>query len=137
MADALVSGFNPFAGNWLEGSGPSQIELAEFAESLLRQSSWSARSCSWQIVTPAIFGIVTFRFVPEDCSEDEINEIHRRTVEAMTEDGFAFANSTSLRGQTVLRLCTINPRTTREDIRATVERIETLACGLWRKLKKP
>src|SRR5215470_4533429 len=27
MADALAAGFNPFAGNWLEGSGPAQIEL--------------------------------------------------------------------------------------------------------------
>lgn len=27
MADALVSGINPFAGTWLEGSGPAQIEL--------------------------------------------------------------------------------------------------------------
>src|SRR5260221_4446748 len=27
MADALVSGFNVFAGTWLEASGPTQIEL--------------------------------------------------------------------------------------------------------------
>src|SRR5262245_30587501 len=27
MADALAAGFNPFAGNWLEGSGTSQLEL--------------------------------------------------------------------------------------------------------------
>lgn len=27
MADALVAGFNPFAGTWLEASGPTQIEL--------------------------------------------------------------------------------------------------------------
>src|SRR5262252_738072 len=27
MADALAAGFNPFAGNWLEGSGAQQIEL--------------------------------------------------------------------------------------------------------------
>src|SRR5262249_53394946 len=27
MADALVAGFNPFAGNWLEGSGTTQIEI--------------------------------------------------------------------------------------------------------------
>ncbi|HSR31374.1 MAG TPA: aminotransferase class V-fold PLP-dependent enzyme, partial [Anaerolineae bacterium] len=27
MADALASGFNVFAGTWLEGSGPAQIEL--------------------------------------------------------------------------------------------------------------
>jgi hypothetical protein len=29
--------------------------------------------------------------------------------------------TTELRGQTVLRLCTINPRTTEEDIAKTVE----------------
>src|SRR5689334_19999846 len=27
MADALAAGFNPFAGNWLEGSGTTQLEL--------------------------------------------------------------------------------------------------------------
>src|SRR5258708_31598764 len=27
MADALASGFNVFAGTWLEASGPTQIEL--------------------------------------------------------------------------------------------------------------
>ena len=28
MAEALVAGYNAFAGNWLEASGPSQMELA-------------------------------------------------------------------------------------------------------------
>ena len=45
-------------------------------------------------------------------------------VEAMAEDGFAFANSTMLRGQTVMRLCTINPRTTEDDVRATIKQLE-------------
>ncbi len=27
MADALVSGYNPFAGTWMEASGPAQVEL--------------------------------------------------------------------------------------------------------------
>ncbi len=94
------------------------FDLAEFAEGVLRQSN------CWQIITPATMGIVTFRFVAEGCSESEINEIHRRMVEMMSEDGFAFANSTALRGQTVMRLCTINPRTTEEDIRATINQLE-------------
>lgn len=94
------------------------FELAEFAEGVLRQSD------CWRIVTPATMGMVTFCFVAEGCSEDEINEIHRRMVEMMSEDGFAFANSTSLRGQTVMRLCTINPRTTEDDVRATIEQVE-------------
>jgi len=94
------------------------FELAEFAESLLRRSE------CWRIVTQAAMGIVTFRYVAEGCSESEINEIHRRMVEMMTEDSFAFANSTALRGQTVMRLCTINPRTTEEDVRATIKQLE-------------
>lgn len=94
------------------------FELAEFAEDLLRKSD------RWQIITPATMGMVTFRYVAEGCSENEINEIHRRMVEMMAEDGFAFANSTALRGQIVMRLCTINPRTTEQEIRATIEQIE-------------
>ncbi|HKQ72718.1 MAG TPA: aminotransferase class V-fold PLP-dependent enzyme [Blastocatellia bacterium] len=94
------------------------FELAEFAENLLRQSD------RWRIVTPATMGVVTFRYVAEGCSEDEINEIHRLMVEMMSEDGFAFANSTALRGQTVMRFCTINPRTTEDDVRATIKQLE-------------
>jgi len=94
------------------------FELAEFAENILRQSN------RWRIVTPATMGIVTFRYVAEGCAENEINEIHRRMVEMMAEDGFAFANSTALRGQTVMRFCAINPRTTEDDVRATIEQLE-------------
>jgi glutamate/tyrosine decarboxylase-like PLP-dependent enzyme len=107
--------------------------LAEFAESILRQSL--VPSGCWRIVTPATMGIVTFRFIAPGISDSETNEIHRRMVEAMAEDGFAFANSTALRGQTVMRLCTINPRTTEEDIRATIQKLEQLACEATKQLK--
>jgi len=49
----------------------------------------------------------------------------RGTIAAcMQEQGFALVLTTELRGQTVLRLCTINPRTTEEDIVKTVEALE-------------
>jgi aromatic-L-amino-acid/L-tryptophan decarboxylase len=105
------------------------FEMAEFAENLLR------RSDHWRITSPATFGIVTFRFVAEGRSDGEINEIHRRMVEAMAEDGFAFANSTSLRGQTVMRLCTINPRTTEDDVQATIKQLEQFGRELQGKIK--
>jgi glutamate/tyrosine decarboxylase-like PLP-dependent enzyme len=105
------------------------FEMAEFAESLLRQSD------CWRIISPATFGIVTFRFVAENLTESEINEIHRRMVEMMSEDGFAFANSTSIRGQTVMRLCTINPRTTEDDVRATIRQLEQFGRELKDKIK--
>jgi aromatic-L-amino-acid/L-tryptophan decarboxylase len=105
------------------------FEMAEFAENILRQSD------CWRIVSPATMGIVTFRYVAEGCSENGVNEIHRRMVEMMAEDGFAFANSTALRGQTVMRLCTINPRTTEEDVRATIKQLEQFGRELQVRIK--
>ena len=56
-------------------------------------------------------------------------------VEAMAADGFAFANSTALRDQTVMRFCTINPRTTEEDVRATIEQLERFGRDLRKEIK--
>jgi hypothetical protein len=39
-------------------------------------------------------------------------------------DGYAMISSTVLRGQTALRMCPINPRTTQADIRETLRRLE-------------
>lgn len=101
------------------------FEMAEFAESLVRQSS------CWEVVSSATMGIVAFRFVPPtSATEAEINELNRRIVEAQIEDGFMFANSTSLGGRVVQRFCTINHRTTKDDVRASIEKLEQLGLSL-------
>jgi glutamate/tyrosine decarboxylase-like PLP-dependent enzyme len=71
-----------------------------------------------EVVTSAQLGIVTFAPVRGDAGA---------LSERVVADGFAAPSSTVLRGRTVLRLCTINPRTTDEDIDRTVERIARLA----------
>jgi glutamate/tyrosine decarboxylase-like PLP-dependent enzyme len=85
------------------------LSLAEHAEAVLR-----ARP-GWEIVTPAQLGIVCFAREGGDESR-----ISAETVR----DGYAAPSTTVLRGRTVLRLCTINPRTTFEEIEATIERME-------------
>jgi hypothetical protein len=45
-------------------------------------------------------------------------------VARMRGRGFALVLTTELRGQTVLRLCTINSRTTEQDITKTVEAMD-------------
>jgi len=45
----------------------------------------------------------------------------------MVAAGYAVLTSTVLRGRTVLRLCTINPRTGPEEIEQTVARLEEMA----------
>jgi glutamate/tyrosine decarboxylase-like PLP-dependent enzyme len=90
------------------------FELAEFAERELRKR----RGC--EILSPAEMAIVAFRFGKED-------ELQTRLVEQMLADGFAFLTSTTLKGVTALRLCTINPRTTEDDIIRTIDRLEKFA----------
>ncbi len=94
--------------------------LAELAQEVL------SKSTSWEVITPAQMGIVTFRFVPANRTRTlvELDTINQRIVDQMIADGFAMVSSTSLRGRTVLRLCTINPRTTEDDIRETIHKLE-------------
>jgi hypothetical protein len=53
-----------------------------------------------------------------------IDALNRAIAARMQEQGFALVLTTELRGTTVLRLCTINPRTTEEDIAKTVESLD-------------
>ena len=90
------------------------FELAEFAEKELR----ARQNC--EILSPAEMGIVAFRFGTSD-------ELQTKLVDLMLRDEFAFLTSTMLKGTTALRLCTINPRTTEEDILQTIDRLEAFA----------
>jgi len=94
------------------------IRLAELAERRLRNSP------CFEIVTPAQIGIVSFRYTAPNRSAEELEAVNQRLVEAMIADGYAILTSTILRGRTVLRLCTINPRTTEDDLEETIRRLE-------------
>ena len=89
------------------------IALAEHAEALL------AARPGWEVVTPAQLGIVCFRRAGDD-------ELQSRIAEAMAGDGYALPSTTVLGDRVVLRLCTINPRTTFDEIERTIERMESV-----------
>lgn len=91
------------------------FRLAEFTEARLRNMA------GWEIVTPAQMGIVCFRLRGAD------DAAHLRLVQAILRDGFALITSTVLQGKTVLRTCTINPRSTEADIEETLARLDRLA----------
>jgi glutamate/tyrosine decarboxylase-like PLP-dependent enzyme len=86
------------------------IALAEHAEALLRERP------GWEVVSGAQLAIVCFRRDGDDARQTRI-------VEAMARDGFALPSTTVLGGRVALRLCTINPRTTEEDVERTIERM--------------
>jgi aromatic-L-amino-acid decarboxylase len=91
------------------------FELAEIAERKIRDMA------NWELVTPAQMGIVCFR------RRDAAESFYPRLHDAMLRDGFALATSTVLNGRTALRLCTINPRTTEDDIENTLDWLDAIA----------
>jgi glutamate/tyrosine decarboxylase-like PLP-dependent enzyme len=88
------------------------IALAEHAEATLL-----ARP-GWEVVTPAQLAIVCFTRAGVD---------QTALASAMVDDGFAVPSTTEVGGRAVLRLCTMNPRTTFEDVERTIERMEELS----------
>jgi glutamate/tyrosine decarboxylase-like PLP-dependent enzyme len=90
------------------------FDLAEIAERELR-----ARK-GWEILSQAQMATVCFRF-------GESDELQTQLVDIMMRDGYALLTSTELRGVASLRLCTINPRTTEQDIVGTIERLDKFA----------
>ena len=70
----------------------------------------------WQLVTPASLGVVTFRFAGR-AEVNAANEMNEAIAQRCLADGFAFVVTTKLAERTVLRFCTINPRTTEADIK--------------------
>ena len=90
------------------------FELAELAERELRSRP------GWEILSPAQMGIVAFRFGTDD-------QLQGRIGGEMLREGYAFLTSTKVKGATCLRLCTINPRTTDQDISETVKRLDECA----------
>jgi aromatic-L-amino-acid decarboxylase len=87
------------------------IALGEEAEALVREDP------RLEVVSPAQLGVVCFAVTGAEEGE------HARRAAALAADGYADVTSTVVRGRPVLRLCTINPRTTAEDLRETIERL--------------
>lgn len=87
------------------------LDLARYAEEQVRESG------HWDLVTPAQCGIVTFALRGAGAAE------HQARAAALAADGRAAVTTTTLGGRSVLRLCLINPLTTRADIDATLREL--------------
>ena len=87
----------------------------------VRRGSSCASDDGWEVVSPATLGIVCFRRT--GASDEQTDAM----VRAAVADGYAAPSTTVLDGRSVARLCTINPRTTNEDIERTLERLLRLS----------
>lgn len=90
---------------------------AEHAERVLRASP------SWEIVTPAQMGIITFRYRHADLSPADLDAVTARAVDRMRLEGQALIMSTMLGKRPALRLCTIHPAGTLADVERSLAQL--------------
>lgn len=100
------------------------IRMAEETEARLRQNS------AWEIITPACLGIVTFRWTVEGMAEKDLDALNAKISSDLIMSGYAMLSPTVMSGKLVLRMCTINPRTTLDDIHGTIRAMEEIAEAL-------
>jgi aromatic-L-amino-acid decarboxylase len=100
------------------------FHLAEFTEEQVRSRG------GLDLMTEPSMGILCFRYVPNRGVDFDLNLLQQKIAQRLVEDGFAMLTTTVIRGETVLRMCTINPRTTHDDILQTLDRIEGIGKDL-------
>lgn len=94
------------------------ISNAQYVQTVLEKNDF------WEIVTPAQIGVINF------CIRNENplpKEFYNKLSKEILLDGFAMITPTKLKERMVLRMCTINPRTSEHDIEQTLEKMEQCA----------
>ncbi|KAJ3536517.1 hypothetical protein NM208_g6677 [Fusarium decemcellulare] len=79
------------------------FRLAEVAQDEVQKLS------DWEITSVASMAIVTFRYAPLGKTEEELNELNTTISRKLLEGNVAGMLTTKLRGKVVLRICSINP----------------------------
>jgi aromatic-L-amino-acid/L-tryptophan decarboxylase len=92
--------------------------LTDYAQALLEQSG------RFEITSPRKLGIVCFRYLPwRGPATDEVQEA---IADALMRSGKAFLSTTRLNGQTTLRFCFVNWRTSADDVEAIVAMLKKI-----------
>ncbi len=96
------------------------IQLAEATEKYLRKSA------RWEVISSATLAVINFRYNPikEALSEKELDQLNQHISEKVVASREALLVTTVLNGQIVLRMCLINPRTTFQEVKETLQLCE-------------
>ena len=109
---------------WLTLQAEGTDKMGEDIERGIEMAKWieSKLSANPHIVmaAPVTMAMVNFRYTFAGYSEEQNDRLNAEISARMLQDGYAGTFTTELRGRKVLRLCIINPQTTREELMNTL-----------------
>lgn len=99
------------------------IELAEKTEDILRKSE------NWEIVSPATLAIINFRYNPLKLNllNEKLDKLNQEISARVIASKEALLVTTILQNQIVIRMCLINPKTTLNHIKETLDQCDQFA----------
>lgn len=97
------------------------LKLTEDLEELLRKSS------QWEVISPATLAVINYRYNPikYSLSEKQLDKLNEYISKKILKTREAVLVTTILQNQVVLRMCLINPRTTMDDVKETINLCES------------
>ncbi|OAQ64348.1 pyridoxal-dependent decarboxylase [Pochonia chlamydosporia 170] len=98
--------------------------LAETAQSSLEDLS------DWEILSPAQMGIICFRFNPSGLTVPNLDDLNLRISQVATERKLAAPLTTRIRGVLVLRMCSIHPDLSCDEMVSIIEGLDAIARSL-------
>ncbi|MBV9076414.1 MAG: DegT/DnrJ/EryC1/StrS family aminotransferase [Methylobacteriaceae bacterium] len=84
----------------------------------------------FEVVTPPILSLFTFRYAPADTSEEQRDRLNAALVERVNQDGRIYLTQTQHEGRFVIRFQAGATTTTREDVLTTLNVVRELADNL-------
>ncbi len=92
------------------------LTLAEKTEAIIRKSP------NWEVITSASLAVINFRYNPinRSLTEKQLDTVNQYISGEIMKNRQALLVTTVLHEQVVLRMCLINPRTTLDDIKETL-----------------
>ncbi|MCG8504927.1 MAG: pyridoxal-dependent decarboxylase [Sphingomonadales bacterium] len=104
---------------------------------LRRQIGWTqelaeavAATPDFEVVTPAVLGLFTFRYRPEGTDGAELDVLNLHLVDALNKGGKVYVTQTKARGRTVIRVAPGAPGLTRDSLFAAWDAIKEIAAAL-------
>ena len=91
------------------------IALAEYMEELVHKEP------EFELLAPVGLAVINYRYAPEGYDEEALNDANAYLSRRILEDGYAGIVTTVLQGKVVLRMCTIHPEGTREDMEGVLQ----------------
>ncbi len=103
----------------------SDIDKATYLVELIQKSE------DFELLAPVPLSIVCFRYTPQGLSEKQLEKVNQRLISEIETDGRIFLTGTRLNSKTALRVCIINPRTTRKDLGLVLDVIRDIGKELY------